>query len=78
MLDVLNIKTAGFKEIPGIDEMLAERYDQKLEDIRKWLKLTNWSNSQLSEAELTEVQKKLLQLNLIIKQVESSEILYSL
>ncbi|MDT0651677.1 substrate-binding domain-containing protein [Autumnicola edwardsiae] len=78
MLDVLNNKTAGFKEIPGIDVMLAERYDQKLEDIRKWLKLTNWSNSQLSEAELTEVQKKLLRLNLISKQVESSEILHSL
>ena len=78
MMNVLNNKTAGFKEIPGIDEILAERYDQKLEDIRKWLKLTSWSRSQLSETELREIQEKLLQLNLIPKEVENSEILYSL
>ncbi|MDT0690178.1 substrate-binding domain-containing protein [Salegentibacter sp. F188] len=78
MLKVLNRKTSGFKDIPGIDEILAQRYDQKLEDIRKWLKVTTWSNSQLSEKELNEVQSKLLQLKLIPKQVESSEILYSL
>ncbi|MDT0685693.1 substrate-binding domain-containing protein [Autumnicola psychrophila] len=78
MLEVLNRKTANFKEIPEIDKILAERYNQKLEDIRKWLKLTNWSSSQLSDVEITEVQEKLLQLKLINKKVKSSEILYSL
>ncbi|MDT0677374.1 substrate-binding domain-containing protein [Autumnicola musiva] len=78
MLEILNHKTRSFKNIPEIDKILAERYGQKLEDIRNWLKITSWSSSQLNANELDEVQKKLLQLNLITKKVPDSEILYSL
>ncbi|MDT0641848.1 substrate-binding domain-containing protein [Zunongwangia sp. F363] len=78
MLEILNNKTRSFKDIPEIDKILAERYDQKLEDIRSWLKITSWSNHQLSAKELDEVQEKLLQLNLISEKAADSEILHSL
>ncbi|WP_373056254.1 substrate-binding domain-containing protein [Zunongwangia sp. H14] len=78
MLEILNTKTSTFKNIPEIDKILAERYDQKIEDIRNWLKITSWSDSQLRENELDEVQEKLRQLKLIPKKVRNSEILHSL
>jgi hypothetical protein len=44
---------------------LANRYGQKLDDIKKWLSKTIWGQHQLSEETLLNVQEKLLSLNLI-------------
>lgn len=65
MLTTLNSVTAKFKEIPGIDSALAKKYDQKVEDIRQWLKLTTWSQKQISVLEIQKVQEQLLELGLI-------------
>ncbi len=78
MLDVINVKTASFKEIPKIGETLALRYDQKLEDIREWLNVTSWSQFQLPEEDLEEVQDYLLNLKLISKKIPSSKIIFNL
>lgn len=77
MLDILNEKTRDFKEIPGIDELLAKRYGQKLEDIRKWLEITSWSQRQITEEELDKMQDQLLELGLIKEKAEASEIIYN-
>ena len=37
ILDVINTTTVEFKQIPAIDRMLSNRYDQKLEDVQLWL-----------------------------------------
>lgn len=78
MLKVLNEETINFKEKKDIDEVLASRYGQKKEDIRKWLDLTSWSQEQLSPQEVKEVQQKLMELNLISKKIDVSEILCNL
>lgn len=78
MLSVLNEETIKFKEKPEIAEVLAKRYGQKEEDIRKWLELTSWSQQQLSEMEVKDVEQKLIDLNLISKKEDPSEILYNL
>ena len=57
MLEVLNTETRDFKLRKNIDIELSERYGQKLEDIRKWLDLTRWSQKQISEQEIENVQK---------------------
>lgn len=75
MLETLNSITADFKEIPGIEKQLAERYGQKEEDIKEWIKITDWSQKQISEEELENVQDQLNKLNLIEEKVSNSRII---
>lgn len=78
MLKVLNSETRQFKDQRKIDVLLAERYQQKLEDIRKWLDLTKWSQKQMAEEDVINVQESLLELRLIDRKVETSDLLHSL
>ncbi|MGO4918840.1 substrate-binding domain-containing protein [Maribacter spongiicola] len=75
ILEVINMYTAEFKQIPRIDSTLANRYNQKLEDIQEWLQLTEWSQKQLPEHMLIKVQHTLKELTLIEKSIPISDIL---
>lgn len=65
ILDIINNTTIEFKEIPSIDRTLASRYNQKLEDIQEWLRLTRWSQKKLDKNTFEKVQNQLFELNLI-------------
>ena len=68
VLDIINQVTRDFKNIPSIDRTLAHRYEQKLEDIQKWLSGTTWSQEQITSEEIYQVQSKLLELQMIKKE----------
>ena len=72
MLKALNVVTKKFKQIPGVEIALAKKYDQKQEDIEEWLKITNWSQKQLSVSEVDRVQEQLHELDLISETKENS------
>ncbi len=76
MLDTLNDITKDFKEIPGIEKQLSERYDQKEEDIKEWLSMTSWSRELISETELDRVQDQLKELDLIPEKVRNSSLIH--
>ena len=65
VLDIINSTTKQFKSIPDIDKTLAERYNQKQEDIKEWLALTEWSQEKLNEETFNKVQNQLAELNII-------------
>lgn len=65
ILEVINGYTREFKMIPSIDRTLANRYGQRLEDIRSWLSKTAWGQEQLQTATLLDVQHRLHQLGLL-------------
>ncbi|WP_029036079.1 substrate-binding domain-containing protein [Salinimicrobium xinjiangense] len=65
MLKTLNHLTKKFKSIPKIEVALARKYDQKVEDIEQWLKITQWSQKQISVLEIRKVQEQLFELGLI-------------
>lgn len=75
ILEVINRYTAEFKRIPSIDRTLANRYEQQLEDIKEWLSITKWSQSQLSSQTLDKVQDMLLDLKLIDKKMQMDSVL---
>jgi ABC-type nitrate/sulfonate/bicarbonate transport system substrate-binding protein len=75
ILELINGYTAEFKEIPSIDRTLANRYAQQLEDIKEWLSLTRWSQSQLDVQVLEKVQVTLRNLKLIDKKLPTSNYL---
>ena len=47
ILEVINSITETFKEIPEIDAIISERYQQKNEDVKNWLALTEWSQENI-------------------------------
>ncbi|MFH6603933.1 substrate-binding domain-containing protein [Maribacter algicola] len=78
ILEIINLYTLEFKQIPSIDRTLANRYGQKLEDIKEWLALTRWSQSQMDSQVLDKVQDTLLDLKLIDQKEVSVKILENL
>jgi len=75
ILEIINLYTKEFKTIPSIDRTLANKYELKLEDIKEWLAITRWSQSQINETTLKKVQKQLLDLNLIKKEIPAKQLI---
>lgn len=67
ILEIINQTTLTFKNIPSIDLELASRFNQKVEDISEWLSITDWSQSQISNEMLNNVQNELFDLKIIDK-----------
>ena len=70
ILDIINNTTKEFKQIPSIDKTIANRYDQKLEDVQEWLSLTEWSQNLIDANTIGTIQDKLLSLDIISKKVD--------
>jgi len=69
VLEVINNKTLNFKQIPDIDQTLAERYGQKIDDINEWLKLTRWSQKKPDKITFDKIQDQLLELGITDKKI---------
>lgn len=68
ILNIINSYTKKFKLIDNIDSTLSKRYDQKLEDIQKWLSKTEWNSENIiDEKFIIDVQNKLFYYNVIGK-----------
>jgi ABC-type nitrate/sulfonate/bicarbonate transport system substrate-binding protein len=78
ILDIINNTTAEFKEIPSIDKTIANRYEQKLDDVQEWLSITEWSQDLIDVATLNHVQKELFALNIIPKIVDYKKLTHKL
>lgn len=78
ILRIINKTTKEFKDIPSIDATIANRYDQKLEDVQQWLNLTKWSQDNLDAETVNHVQKQLLALNIIPKKLPFNQLVATL
>lgn len=65
ILEIINNTTIDFKDIPSIDRMISNRYHLELDDVKEWLSLTEWSQSNLDEKTVSLVQEKLVKLDII-------------
>lgn len=71
VLEIINAKTREFKDIPNIEQRLATTYHQKIDDIKEWLSLTEWSQEKIDLDLLESIQKQLLELNIIDSNCDS-------
>lgn len=78
ILDIINNTTSDFKDIPSIDKTIANRYQQKLEDVQEWLSLTEWSQSVLDEPTVMKVQEKLVKLGILKRQKSYQNIVFKI
>jgi ABC-type nitrate/sulfonate/bicarbonate transport system substrate-binding protein len=67
ILEIINSTTHDFTQIPDIDKTLADIFNQKPEDIQEWLKLTQWSQKNLTEKAFIKIQNQLFDLGIIDK-----------
>ena len=77
ILTELHKETKIFKSIKNIEKILAHRYSQKVEDIEKWLYMTNWGEKLPSEKEITNVLQTLHELKLIKNKVPYQSLIHS-
>ncbi|WP_297692292.1 substrate-binding domain-containing protein [uncultured Eudoraea sp.] len=78
ILEVINLYTTEFKRIPSIDRTISNKYEQRIEDVREWLGLTEWSQSQISLETINIVQDYLFKLKLIKNKLDIDELITSL
>ena len=71
LLEIINAKTRIFKAIPDIDKQLAKTYNQKIEDVKEWLGLTEWSQEEIDTVLLDRIQNQLVELNIINSKSDS-------
>ena len=74
ILDVINRTTIKFKDIPNIDKTIANRYGQKLEDVKQWLEITEWSQGLIDEETIIRVQDKLKALDIISNKIAYNQL----
>lgn len=77
ILDIINNTTREFKQIPSIDQMIANRYDQRLEDVQEWLSLTEWSQENITPETIDKIQNQLLDLEVIPHSVSYEELVFT-
>lgn len=74
VLDIINAETKDFKEMDNLDKILAKRYEQQIDDIQKWLKITEWNNGKpITKNLITRIQNKMIQFNVMEKKKKSGE-----
>ncbi|WP_297794845.1 substrate-binding domain-containing protein [uncultured Eudoraea sp.] len=78
ILETINRYTSEFKRIPSIDRTLANNYGQQLEDIREWLSMTQWSQTQIDVQTIEIVQDQLLKLDLTDHKLEVNNLITNL
>ncbi len=76
VLEIINLYTREFKQIPSIDRTLANRYGLQLTDVTEWLSITRWSQTNISDQVIANVQDTLFQLKLINTILPSENIIY--
>jgi sulfonate transport system substrate-binding protein len=65
ILSIINKTTSEFKDIPSIDKTIANKYNQKLDDVQEWLNITEWSQKLIDKATIINTQRQLFSLNII-------------
>jgi ABC-type nitrate/sulfonate/bicarbonate transport system substrate-binding protein len=74
VLDIINTETKNFKKINDIDKTLAKRYEQRIDDIQKWLKITEWNDGKpITKNLITRIQNKMVEFNVIEEGKNSEE-----
>jgi hypothetical protein len=74
IMDIINNQTMNFKKIDNIDNILSIRYEQQLEDIQKWLKITEWNDGKpITKNLITRIQNKMISYNVIQERKNSGE-----
>ncbi|HZW62239.1 MAG TPA: substrate-binding domain-containing protein [Flavobacteriaceae bacterium] len=77
ILNIINTATTTFKTLPNISKTIAERYQQKEEDVQKWLSITEWSQSNISPETVESIQNTMFSIGVIAEKVSYSRLVWN-
>ena len=78
IVSIINEKTKIFKQILSIDQVISDKYQLKIEDVRSWLSITDWSQKNLNEVSFEKIQNQLFDLKIIDKKSTFATIIKSI
>jgi ABC-type nitrate/sulfonate/bicarbonate transport system substrate-binding protein len=67
ILDIINEQTKKFKDSASITNILASKYNLKIDDAEQWLSITRWSQEKPTIEMINNVQNELFDIGLIDK-----------
>ena len=74
VLNIINAETLLFKQKNEIAAILATRYQQKIEDIKEWLKITEWNAGKpITQNLIARIQNKMISLNVLEEKKNANE-----
>ena len=74
VLNIINAETLLFKQKNEIGAILATRYQQKIEDIKEWLKITEWNAGKpITQNLIARIQNKMISLNVLDEKKNANE-----
>ena len=78
VLNIVNNITEKIKNIDNINESISFQYNQNINDVKEWLKQTNWSNKNINKKTLDDIQNKLLKLKIISNKLNYKELVFNM
>ncbi|TQD40229.1 substrate-binding domain-containing protein [Haloflavibacter putidus] len=75
LLKIINSVTKELKSRENLTKEIAEKYNLELEDVNQWLRLTSWSQEQISKDEVKDTQNQLKDLGLIGEKMSYEELI---
>ncbi|MBG7612390.1 ABC transporter substrate-binding protein [Polaribacter sp. BAL334] len=74
VLNIINAETLIFKQKNDIAAILSARYQQKMEDIKEWLKITKWNAGKpITQNLIARIQNKMISLNVLEEKKNANE-----
>lgn len=74
VLNIINAETLIFKQKNDIAAILSARYQQKMEDIKEWLKITEWNAGKpITSNLISRIQNKMISFNVLEEKKNAKE-----
>ena len=74
VLNIINAETLIFKQKNDIAAILSARYQQKMEDIKEWLKITEWNaDKPITSNLISRIQNKMISFNVLEEKKNAKE-----
>jgi hypothetical protein len=78
MLQIINIYSADFKEIPSIDRTIASHYDLQVGDVQQWLLRTEFSDQQLQAKTVKKISDQFLAVGISKEEITLEKLIHNL
>ncbi|MBU3682386.1 MAG: ABC transporter substrate-binding protein [Flavobacterium sp.] len=78
LLELINSQIQGFKKQDCLAERIAARYQLQETDTKIWLEKTEWAQQNFNQLEFDAIQNQLIELNIMTKQLQYSDVVVKL
>ncbi len=78
MLQVINMYSTDFKDIPSIDRTIASHYNLQVGDVQQWLLRTEFTDQQLNAKTVAKINKQFLAVGISKEEITLEKLIHQL